>query len=144
MRAWNQLSNTIIVTSGQQLSHVTVVNGHMGETHTQRWNTNAVHDILRFRYQRMNITMLYDLVILYTQICIRKCNIMFLRALNVGVGLQNTLRPNNEQNFLIFEFTELFSLGLKGTDLFMTPCAGVLVLRRAWLNKSYNENALFL
>ena len=31
--------------------------GHMGETY--RWNTSAVHNIVRFRYQRMNVTILY-------------------------------------------------------------------------------------
>ena len=27
---------------------------------TQRWTTSAVHDIVRFRYQRMNVTILYS------------------------------------------------------------------------------------
>ena len=41
--------------------------------------------------------------------------------------LKNTLRPNNEQNFLFSNFRN-FSLGLKGTDLLMVLMIGVIVL----------------
>ena len=49
-------------TSGRKLSRVTVVNIHDVRSHgrnTQKWNTSAVHDIVRFRNQRMNVTILY-------------------------------------------------------------------------------------
>ena len=41
----------------------TVVNIHGVRSHgrsTQRWTTSAVHDIVRFRYQGMNVTILYS------------------------------------------------------------------------------------
>ena len=63
MRVLKQLSNTITVTSGQLLSRVTVVNIRDVRSHgrnTHRWNTSAVHNIVRFRYQRMNVTILYS------------------------------------------------------------------------------------
>ena len=41
---------------------VTVVNIHDVKSHggnTQKWNTSAVHDIVGFRYQGMNVITLY-------------------------------------------------------------------------------------
>ena len=50
MRAWKQFLNMITVTSHQYLSRVTVLNIHDIRSHEME--TNAVHDILRFRFQR--------------------------------------------------------------------------------------------
>ena len=51
-RAWKQPSNTITVTSGWKLLRVTVIMlGTMWE------NTSTVDYIIRFLYQRMNVTI---------------------------------------------------------------------------------------
>ena len=52
------------------LSRVTVVNIHDVRSHgrnAHRWNTSAARYIVRFRYQRMNVTRVHDQVILYSQ-----------------------------------------------------------------------------
>ena len=44
------------------VTRVSVVNIHDVRSHgrnTHRWNTSAVHNIVRFRYQRMDVTILY-------------------------------------------------------------------------------------
>ena len=54
MRAWKQLSNTITITYHVLQSLILLM--MLGDI---RWNTGAVHYIVRFRYQRMNVTILY-------------------------------------------------------------------------------------
>ena len=44
------------------MSRDTVLNIHDVTSHgrnTHKWNTSAAHDIVRYRYQRMNVTILY-------------------------------------------------------------------------------------
>ena len=63
MRVWKQESNTITVTSGQYL----VVYFHDAKSHgrnTHRMKTSAVHDIFRFRYQRMRLQLLVEIDLL--------------------------------------------------------------------------------
>ena len=61
IQALKQPSNTITVTSGGYLSRLPVVNVHDVTSHgrnTHRWNNSIVHDIVRFIYKRMNVSIL--------------------------------------------------------------------------------------
>ena len=81
--------------------------------------------------------MLYDLVILYTQISIIKCNItalMFFQGSECWGGAVEHIETKQRTKFFNFRIYRFFSLGLKGSDLFMTPCAGVLVLGRGQIS----------
>ena len=59
--------------------------GHMGETVME---TSAVHDILRFRYQRMTVTILYlkrhSVYTKYEYENVTSLHSYFLKVLNVG------------------------------------------------------------